>query len=161
MYARFEGQVHRGSRCKPGDWIFGGGDMQAGIRCPIARLQSRLKGILVPVDPNPQLVSVLVSESEQDQARVLAPTMPRRRVPPPYALAYSVRLVLSQARSRHRLPRQNLNIRLSRWQERPLPQVERRLSEWDRRVLFSRLSLVFRRWVPPSHVYTVSDFFSF
>ena len=77
-------------------------------------LQSRLKGIPVPAVLNPQLVSVLVLEFEQDQVRVLVPTMARRPVPPLFALAYSVRPVLSQARSRHLLPRQNLNIRQSR-----------------------------------------------
>ena len=102
--------------------------MSASLLCPhpqrdplrlslrqVARaLQSPLKGIPVLVDLNPQLVSVLVSESEQDQARVLVLTTGRHRVAPPYVLAYSVRLVLSQGRRRLPLPRQNLNIHPSR-----------------------------------------------
>ena len=84
--------------------------LRSSLRQVARALQSRLKGIPVLVDLNPQLVSVLVSESEQDQARVWVPTTARRRVPPLYALAYSVRPMLSQGPRRHLLPHQNLNI---------------------------------------------------
>jgi hypothetical protein len=88
--------------------------LRSGLHQVARALQSRLQVIPVLADLNPQLVSVLVSEFEQDQARVWVPTMARRRVAPLYALAYSVRLMLSQGRRRHPLPRQNLNFRLSR-----------------------------------------------